>query len=52
MQFLCGWWWLGVSGGIDGIGADKGFGEGQAATMIPAPSSARVWLAADLEALA
>jgi hypothetical protein len=32
--------------GIDGIGADEGFGEGQAATMIPASSGARVWLAA------
>jgi hypothetical protein len=29
-----------------GIGADEGAGEGQAAAMIPAPSGARVWLAA------
>ena len=31
---------------FDGIGADEGAGEGQAAAMIPAPSGARVWLAA------
>ena len=31
---------------FDGIGSDEGAGEGQAAAMIPAPSGARVWLAA------
>ena len=29
----------------DGVGADHGAGEGQAAAMIPLPSGARVWLA-------
>ena len=31
---------------FDGIGTDEGADEGQAAAMIPAPSGARVWLAA------
>ena len=31
---------------FDGLGAHEGAGEGQAAAMIPAPSDARVWLAA------
>ena len=38
-----------ISGAVDAptvIGADEGAGEGQAAAMIPAPSGARVWLAA------
>ena len=38
-----------ISGSVacfDGLGADEGAREGQAATMIPAPSGARVWLAA------
>ena len=30
---------------LDGVGADEGAGEGQAAAMIPVPSGARVWLA-------
>jgi hypothetical protein len=36
----------GAGGRIDGVGADEGAGEGQAAAMILVPSGARVWLAA------
>jgi hypothetical protein len=35
-----------VSRCLDGVGADQGAGEAQAATMIAFPSGARVWLAA------